>query len=567
MAGSDVSNANITMPTGKKNSILNVAEGTPDVVVGYLDQQFTSADNSYINSGNSVVIRLTVEEQSADVATGAADIQTAASGQTIGMYLDLSLLKTKSDATTSSNDTLTSSQSLLKIIIPYDLSGKTDIAVYRYHNSAPEAMTKASYSTVVPTNECYMVDTSANQVIVWTQSFSTYAISYLSVYTVSYDANGATGGSVPASGTVADGTVWSSPGNSGSLVRTGYTFSGWALTAGATSAVSTYAITGNTVFYAVWTYSGSSGGSGGNSSYTITATTGTGGSISPSGSVSVTKGESKTFAITADKGYCIGDVLVDGVSAGALGSYTFSNVTASHTISAVFAVTSGLPYYLDDSRNKVFIGFAAEKDGEMKYIAPDGVTVLFKENPQNFIDTDGHWAETYIGFVTEREIFVGTGSNMFSPDTGMTRAMFAAVIGRLYERSYGEISISNARAFTDCDYDDYYGKYVDWAAQNGVILGYGNNKFGPNDQITREQMAAILYRFANFLGVLPSNMDTALTYPDAANISTWAGNAALYCQTTGIITGRGGGTFVPQGTATRAEVATILERFIENTLD
>ena len=88
----------------------------------------------------------------------------------------------------------------------------------------------------------------------------------------------------------------------------------------------------------------------------------------------------------------------------------------------------------------------------------------------------------------------------------MTRGMFAAVIGRLYERSYGEIQALSDHAFTDCDYDDYYGKYVDWAAEESIIGGYGNGKFGPDDQVTREQMAAILYRFADFLGVLPGNM-------------------------------------------------------------
>jgi hypothetical protein len=233
-----------------------------------------------------------------------------------------------------------------------------------------------------------------------------------------------------------------------------------------------------------------------------------------------------------------------------------SNLTSYDT-------AAGLTYYLDDSGNKVFIGFAA--DG--KYLAPNGVTVLFTPNPKSFTDISTHWGKTYIDFVTEREIFVGTGGNLFSPDTGMTRAMFATVIGRLYERSYGEISISDARAFTDCNYGDYYGKYVDWAAENGIVSGYGNGKFGPDDQITREQMAAILYRFADFLDVMPGDMDTALTYLDSATISSWAESAALYCQQTGIITGRDGGNFVPQGTATRAEVATILERFIENTLD
>ena len=225
--------------------------------------------------------------------------------------------------------------------------------------------------------------------------------------------------------------------------------------------------------------------------------------------------------------------------------------------------TAGLPYYVDAGVNETFIGFAANG----KYIAPEGVTVLAKQNAKSFTDISSHWAESYIDFVTERELFAGTGNGMFSPDTGMTRVMFATVIGRLYERSYGEIKETDTHSFTDCDYDDYYGKYVDWAAEEGIISGYGNGEFGPNDPISREQMAAILYRFADFLGVLPSGTDTVLDYPDAGDISSWAESVALYCQSTGIITGGDGGNFNPQDTATRAQVAVILERFIENVLN
>lgn len=225
-----------------------------------------------------------------------------------------------------------------------------------------------------------------------------------------------------------------------------------------------------------------------------------------------------------------------------------------------YDMSAGVPYYLDADGSRVFIGFAANG----KYYAPSGVTISFTHNDKSFTDVPGHWAAQYIGFVTEREIFLGTGTATFSPDAGMTRAMFATVIGRLYERSFGAIKASGIHAFTDCDYSDYYGKYVDWAAENEIIGGYGNGKFGPNDKVTREQMAAILYRFANFLGVLPDGIDTVFNYPDADSLSDYAKTAALYCQTTGIIGGRTGGMFAPQETATRAEVATIIQRFVES---
>ncbi|NLD88119.1 MAG: S-layer homology domain-containing protein [Clostridiales bacterium] len=224
--------------------------------------------------------------------------------------------------------------------------------------------------------------------------------------------------------------------------------------------------------------------------------------------------------------------------------------------------TVGLPYYADSNGNEVFIGFAANG----KYIAHSGVTVLFKENQKSFTDTGTHWAKGYIKFVAERELFNGTGINKFSPDTSVTRAMFATVIGRLFERGYGEIETMSSHAFTDCDYDEYYGKYVDRAAENGILDGYGNGKFGPGDAVTREQIEAILYRFADFLDALPDDIDSSLRYPDSGDISNWAESAALYCQSTGTITGRDGGSFVPQGTATRAEAAAIIRRFIESIL-
>jgi hypothetical protein len=97
---------------------------------------------------------------------------------------------------------LSTSASLLKIIVPYDLTGKTGVAVYRYHDGIAVAMTEAQYSTAAPADECFMVNTAGNKVIIWAQRFSTYAISYLSEYTISYDCNGAASGSVPSSETV-----------------------------------------------------------------------------------------------------------------------------------------------------------------------------------------------------------------------------------------------------------------------------------------------------------------------------------------------------------------------------
>lgn len=298
--------------------------------------------------------------------------------------------------------------------------------------------------------------------------------------------------------------------------------------------------------------------------YTINAMANTGGIVSPNDRTTVLAGNSATYMIIPDDGYSISDVLVDGTSVGVVSSYTFSNIRANHTIQAEFTKSTGLPYYYDGSGNKVFIGFTSDKSGTMKYIAPKGVTVQFMPNPKNFTDVADNGEMSYIDFVTQREIFIGTASSIFSPNTGMTRAMFAAVIGRLYERSYGALTVDAAHAFTDVEYDGYYGKYVDWELENNIIIGIGGGHFDPNREITREEMATILYRFAGFLGASTTGYDTTqLSYPDFSSFSSWATEATKYCQQTGIIVERDDGYFVPQGTVTRAEVTAIVQRFIE----
>lgn len=228
---------------------------------------------------------------------------------------------------------------------------------------------------------------------------------------------------------------------------------------------------------------------------------------------------------------------------------------------------SGIPYYLESSGNKVFIGFSMTSDGVTRYIETTGKEVSFASNPKSFSDISGHWAKGNISFVTERELFLGTGSSVFSPDSSMTRAMFATVLGRLYERSYGAISSVSSGDFSDVGYASWYGKYVSWATQNGIITGVGGGEFQPEREITRQEMAAMLYRFADYLGVGPAgDWAVALAYPDAASISDWAAEGAMYCQLTGIIKGRDGGCLAPLETASRAEVAVILERLVESVL-
>ena len=222
----------------------------------------------------------------------------------------------------------------------------------------------------------------------------------------------------------------------------------------------------------------------------------------------------------------------------------------------------GLPYWLDDNGNKMFIGFS----GGRKYLSPDSVLVLFAQNPKRFSDCAGHWAKTDIDFIAERDIFIGTAAETFSPDMRMTRAMFVTAIGRLYERSFGLIEDSGAQLFSDCDTGAEYGRYVNWAAENGITEGYGNGLFKPEQIITREQLAVFLYRFAGFLGILSEDTAFSPDFPDSDSISAWAISAAGHCQASGMISGRDNGFFNPQSPASRAEAAAVLHRLINAVL-
>ena len=274
------------------------------------------------------------------------------------------------------------------------------------------------------------------------------------------------------------------------------------------------------------------------------------------------------LTITAEPsgGDALRELKVNGVAFASGGTY---EVYANTEITAVFGEAGkGYPYYLDENGNRVFLGFSYDRNGDGtwtadEYIAPAGKSILFAENHRTFQDVTGHWAKPYIDFVTDREIFVGVADTLFDPDGDVTRAMFVTVVGRLYERSYGPLTTDGTHAFDDCDYAAYYGKYVDWAAKNGVVEGYGDRKFGPNDKITREQMATMLQRFAVLLDVMPKDVDTMLEYTDRDSIAAWARSGALYCQTEGLIQGVGEGRFAPQELATRAQMATIMHNFIK----
>ena len=179
----------------------------------------------------------------------------------------------------------------------------------------------------------------------------------------------------------------------------------------------------------------------------------------------------------------------------------------------------------------------------------------------NFADVAADaWYADAVQYVYENGMMSGTSETTFSPDLTTTRGMIVTILYRLEN----EPTVTGTTAFTDVAADQYYANAVAWAAQNGIVSGIDATTFAPNNAITREQMAAILYRYAQFKGYDVSVKADLSVYTDAAQVSTYATDAMAWANGAQLITGTSQATLTPAGNATRAQVATILMRFCEN---
>ena len=279
------------------------------------------------------------------------------------------------------------------------------------------------------------------------------------------------------------------------------------------------------------TKSKSTGSSSGRTYYTIEASAGAGGSISPSGKISVAKGNDKTFTVNADKEYEIEDVLADDESVGDVSTYTFKNVKNTHTIKASFKKTETASINLD------------------------------AVNP--FADVDQvDWFHESVIYVYKNGLMNGTGNDTFSPADGMTRGMIVTV---LYRMNGGTGNYTDI--FSDIASGAWYENAAAWAADNGIVNGVGDKRFAPGKTLTREQLALMLYNYAKYKGLntTVTDNDVLSGYADTGSISSWAEEAMKWAVSAGVITGNDS-RLNPQASASRAEVAAMLYRFIENVI-
>ena len=293
----------------------------------------------------------------------------------------------------------------------------------------------------------------------------------------------------------------------------GYSFTGWLGTDGITrtsNEVLDLTVTGDMTFTAQYAKDSGSGGSTGTARYTIEASAGHGGGISPDGRVRVSRGSDKTFRITPDAGYEIADVLVDGESVGAVSCYTFETVRKAHTIEALFAP-------------------------EKQLADPDDTGV------SGWPNTEDHLA--YLN---------GYGSGFFGPDDHMTRAQAAQMFYNLLL----DQEVSAAVRFTDVPADAWYARAVETLASLGMVEGVGGGKFAPERTITRAEFTVMAMRFAR----LPEGGENP--FSDVTS-SDWFYDQVVGAVQYGWITGYTDGTFRPEATITRAEVTAITNRLLD----
>ena len=259
------------------------------------------------------------------------------------------------------------------------------------------------------------------------------------------------------------------------------------------------------------------GGGSGYSYYTIKATAGAGGSISPSGNVSVREGRDQTFTITPDKGYAVANVKIDGKSIGAVKSYTFENVRRTHTIEVIFMKANGTP------QTGVFVDVAT-----------------------------GSYYEDAVDWAVENGITKGTDDTHFSPDGICTRAQAVTFLWRAAGSPEPE---TRTMPFTDIPVGSYYYDAVLWAVENGITKGTSDTTFSPNMTCTRAQIVAFLWRSEKSPAA-----GTANPFADVKSTAYYA-DAVLWAVKENITKGTTNTTFSPNADCTRAQIVTFLYRF------
>ncbi len=261
--------------------------------------------------------------------------------------------------------------------------------------------------------------------------------------------------------------------------------------------------------------------------YTVTITATVGGKITPEGQKTYEKGEKVTLKATADDGYVLTDILVDGVSVGAKTEYTLE-ITRAYRVEAVFE---------EIGCTENTCPMAAFND--LVYTA---------------------WYHDGVHFALESGLMVGISNTKFDPDGKVTRAQLVTILWRME----GSPVVNYLMTFEDVPTESWYAEAVRWATAEKLVLGYNNLKFGSDDSVTRQDMVTILYRYLKYKGVTPTGEKAITGFADAADVSDYAKEAIEWAYGTELVKGTSNTKLSPRDTTTRAQLATIFLRYTGN---
>ena len=317
--------------------------------------------------------------------------------------------------------------------------------------------------------------------------------------------------------------------------KSGYRFLGWGYGQNVTVTSGTVTLTpadGTNTYTFTAQWSKNSSGGGGVTTYAVTTNSPANGTVTASPK-SAAKGATVTLTVAPTEGYQLDKLTVadkDGkeitLTDKGNGKYTFTMPASKVEVTATF------------------------KQAPVVHVCP----------AEKYTDVDTtQWYHEGVDYVIATGMMNGTGANLFEPNATTTRGMIVTILYRLEKEPTAGTS-----PFTDVDANQWYAKAVAWAAANGVVNGTSATTFHPNDPITREQMAAILYRYASFKGYDVTQKADLAGFTDAAQISDYAKDPMAWANKAGLIGGVSATTLQPQGSAIRAQVATILMRFCEN---
>ena len=311
-----------------------------------------------------------------------------------------------------------------------------------------------------------------------------------------------------------------------------YSFKGWYTAASSGTKITTDTVFNeNTTVYAQWTYTGGGGG-GGVSKYTVKFETNGGSTIA---NKTVTRNTVLTEPTAPTK---------DG--------YTFDGWYSDKELKTAYDFSAKV--------TKSFTLYAKWTEKENEPDKPTEPTAPEWKNP--FTDvSENDWFFESVKYANENGLMGGTTNTSFAPNEPLTRSMLVAILYRVE----GEPAVNKSIPFSDVKADMYYANATIWAQQNGIVNGVTENDFAPNSNITREQIAAIMFRYAKYKGydVSVGESTNILSYTDAESISEYAISAMQYAVGSGLMKGKTETSINPQDNATRAEIAAILQRFLE----